>query len=122
MTGRQLLGLTLGIIVTGATISAICDVGMRRGKLRIVGTVVAYDLPVSGLARLTSVPMEQFLIVRIDKPIHRKPELTYIKVSYRRWFNEPELPSGILEGKNKWRFAADARHQLRWFDARNAIC
>ena len=96
--------MTLGIILAGATVSAICDDDMHHKKLKTVGTVIAYNLPVSGLAMLTSVPIEQFLVVRIDKPVNRKRTLRYIKVSYRRWFNEPELPSGVLDGGNKWHF------------------
>lgn len=105
MMRRLLSRFTLGTILTVVTVSAISFAGMRPRKLKTAGTVVAYDLPISGLAMLTSVPMEQFLIVRIDRPINRKQEARYIKVSYRRWFNEPELPTGVLDGRSKWRFA-----------------
>jgi hypothetical protein len=105
MRRMGLLGLMLATIPAAATVSATCDIGMSHRKLTTVGTVVAYDQPVSGLAMLTSVPMEQILIVRLDRSINRKQESKYIKLSFRRWFNEPELPSGILNSKNKWRFS-----------------
>lgn len=103
---RSLLSrFTLGTILTVVTVATISDAEMRPRKEKAVGTVIAYDVPISGLAMLTSVPMEQLLIVRIDRPMNRNQETRYIKVAYRRWFNEPELPTGVLDGRGKWRFA-----------------
>lgn len=103
MQGR-LMALALGAVFSVANAYSISGAGARQTKVRAVGTVIAYDLPVSGLAMTTSVPIDQFLIVRVDRSTRRRQEARYIKVRYRRWFNEPRLPEGVFDGNSKWRF------------------
>lgn len=74
----------------------------RKRKVKIIGTVIAYDRSVTQLLKLTSVPAEEIFIVRDNKGPGVKRESLYIKVTYQRWLNEPDVPKEFFDSKKQW--------------------
>lgn len=105
MTSKRRLNYVLfsiTLLLTGMWVFADGE-PQKKGKVRMIGAVVARVVSATSLAALTSVPNEQILVVRIQQvEKERKPK--YIKVIYQRWHNEPELPTELLNSKSLWNF------------------
>lgn len=76
----------------------------KKQKVKIIGTVIAYAHSLTQLAKLTSVPAEEMLIVRVDKGSAMKQQSPYIKVAYRYWHTEPAVPKEFFDSRKQWHF------------------
>ena len=74
----------------------------RKRKVKIIGTVIAYDRSATQLLKLTSVPAEGIFIIRVDKDSGVKQEPPYIKVAYQYWHNEPDVPKEFFDSRRQW--------------------
>ena len=86
--------------LTGLAAPASRDKGRR---LTIAGTVVAFEQSALRVAKLTFVPREERLVVRVDKRIRGDEESRYIRVLYMYPGNEAALPDEIFDGSKRWR-------------------
>jgi len=75
---------------------------IRRGRLRIIGTVVAYDY-LAPLFSITSSENSENLIVRVEGRSGKREKSRYIKVRYIFWPDE-SANNDIDDGTRKWRF------------------
>jgi hypothetical protein len=93
--------LLLAVPAAGATPG--CSRVDTQDHIEIIATVVAYNLSVLSVAKLTSVPNDDVILVRIKRVLAGHVKSRYVIVHYQYWDSEPRLPDGFHNAKAQWR-------------------
>lgn len=106
MTKKWVLAaFILALPMTLPEAAASAGRGKDKGRrLTIIGTVVAFEQSALRIAKLTFVPREERLVVRVDRRIKGGEGSRYIKVLYTYLGDEAALPEEIFDGSKRWRF------------------
>lgn len=74
-------------------------------RIKLSGTVVAFEQSPWHISKLTSVEKSEVMIVRVNKVIKGKEQSKYIKVIYRYLSEKNALPEKVFSSDNEWNFA-----------------
>ena len=101
MTLSLLMLLSLNGVAIGATPRCVQEDELDH--IVIFGTVIAYNLSLLSVVKLTSVPNNDLILVRVNRSVSGQLKSRYAIVRYEYWNNEPRLPDGFHNAKAQWR-------------------